>query len=259
MSAEVKPKITFREIVKTISTIISWTVFILLLIIAALLLYYFIATKIYAVKGSKYEPKFSLYTIISPSMTPNINVYDVVVDVKVDDPSDIEIGDVITFYSDEPQVNGGTITHRVISVIKDEQGNYSYQTKGDKNLIEDNGVVPFNKIVGKVALKIPQLGRVQFFLASSMGWLSIIFLIALYIIYNSLKKIYILNHPPKEKDKNSKFKEILYMPIFKKKVKLLPYHPTEENISDEYKEEIKEKPKSIFDEDNLDYDLPKLK
>ena len=49
------------------------------------------------------------------------------------------------------------------------------------------------------------------------------------------------------------------MPIFKKKVKLLPYHPTEANISDEYKEEIKEKPKSIFDEDNLDYDLPKLK
>ena len=67
----------FGQIIYLLSTIISWTIFALLVICAILLVYYFIATKIYAKKGSGYEPKFSLYTIISPSMVPNIKVYDV--------------------------------------------------------------------------------------------------------------------------------------------------------------------------------------
>ena len=104
MNTDTKSKISFREIMKTISTIISWTIFSLLVICAAFLLYYFVATKVFIHFGSKYEPKFSLYTIISPSMVPNINVYDVVIDLRVDEPEDIEIGDVITFYSDSPEL-----------------------------------------------------------------------------------------------------------------------------------------------------------
>lgn len=82
MDSKVKKKTSLTEIFKFISTIVSWTVFVLLLICAAFLIYYFIAVKVYVAKGSGYEPKFSLYTIITPSMTPNINVYDVVVACK---------------------------------------------------------------------------------------------------------------------------------------------------------------------------------
>lgn len=290
METEVKSNITFREILKLISTIISWTVFVLLLIIAALLLYYFVATRIYASKGNGYEPKFALYTIISGSMTPNINVYDVVVDVRVDNPEDIEIGDVITFYSDEPQVGGGTITHRVISIFKDENGGYSYQTKGDHNLVEDDSLVPYNKIVGKVALKIPQLGRVQFFLASSMGWLTIIFVIALMIIFNSFRKLYKLKqaekgYVKKEPKYFKKLREFLNRPIFgTKKVtpKLLTYTPApagasinnpSPSINVPTSDQSEESPKPLFeestqklskvffanDEDFDTEDLPKLK
>ena len=290
METGIKRNITFREILKLISTIISWTIFVLLLIVAALLLYYFIATRIYASKGNGYEPKFALYTIISGSMTPNINVYDVVVDVKVNNPADIEIGDVITFYSDEPQVGGGTITHRVISIVKDENGAYSYQTKGDHNLIEDDSLVPFNKIVGKVALKIPQLGRVQFFLASSMGWLTIIFVIALMIIFNSFRKLYKLKqaekgYVKKEPKYFKKIREFLNRPIFgTKKVapKLLTYtkaiagpsinnqnlvidmansHQLEEPLKPIFEESTQKLSKVLFDNDeNIDKeDLPRLK
>ena len=291
METEVKSSTTFRDILKLISTIISWTVFVLLLIVAALLLYYFVATRIYASKGSGYEPKFGLYTIISGSMTPNINVYDVVVDVRVDNPEDIEIGDVITFYSDDPQVGGGTITHRVISIVKAENGEYSYQTKGDFNLIEDENLVAFDDIVGKVALKIPQLGRVQFFLASSMGWLTIIMLIVLLIIFNSFKKLYKLKQEEKGYIKKEpkyfvKIREFLNRPIFgTKKVepKLLTYTPApagvsvstktnidasalfanvqEESSTPIFKEETHELSKALFEsDDDFDLnDLPKLK
>lgn len=187
--AEVRKSTKFGDIIHLVSTIISWTIFVLLILCAIFLTYYFFATKVYMAKGSGYEPKVSLYTIVSPSMTPNIKVYDVVVDTKVDHPEDIKTGDVITFNSDNPELRGSTITHRVIAIQKDIDGKYYYQTKGDANLAEDSSLVPFSQVVGRVALKIPQLGRVQFFLASSFGWLLVVVIPALYIIIKDILKL----------------------------------------------------------------------
>ena len=177
---------SIREAIKTVSTIISWTIFTLLVICVIFLSYCFISTQIYATKGEKYEPKISLYTIVSPSMTPNINVYDVIVNLKVDKPEDIKINDVITFISTNPETEGMTITHRVISIIKDKEGKYNYQTKGDYALVEDAGTVSFSNIIGRVAFRIPKLGRIQFFLAEKMHWLLIILIPALYIIVRGI-------------------------------------------------------------------------
>lgn len=219
MDNEVKNKLSLKEIFKLISTIISWTVFVLLLICAAFLLYYFIATKVYVAKGTGYEPKFSLYTIVSPSMVPNINVYDVVIDVKLEKPEDVKINDVITFNSSIPGVEGGTITHRVIAISKDKEGNYYYKTKGDNNLVDDGVDVSFNSIVGKVALRIPGLGKVQSFMASSMGWLMFILVPALYIIIKDILRI--IKNKNEEKQEKLKIKNIL----FNSEKKLLPYTP----------------------------------
>ena len=206
MKAEAKKKVDFKEIFTFISTIMSWTIFALLIICAIFLVYYFIAMKVYVAKGSGHEPKFSLYTIISPSMVPNINVYDVVVDVKVNKPEDVKINDVITFNSSIPGVSGGTITHRVIAINKDSSGNYYYQTKGDNNLVEDGVNVTFDNIVGKVALKIPGLGRLQSFMATSAGWLMIVLIPALYIIIKDIFKIIKNNGNSQDKPNISKKK-----------------------------------------------------
>lgn len=256
MNIDAKQKNIFREILKNISTVISWTIFVLLLICAAFLLYYFIATRIYAASGSKNEPKFSLYTIISGSMTPNINVYDVVIDVRVDNPEEIEIGDVITFYSDLPAAKGRPITHRVISIIKDKDGNYSYQTKGDFNPIEDEGTVPFEKVVGKVALKIPQLGRVQTFLASSMGWLCLILIPALYILLKALLRFI----------KNKKYPELVtstneIISNVPEKVKNIEKKTVIQDNTLSFPNIGLKQEKNTFinDDDNEELNLPKLK
>ena len=68
----------FKQICKSIAMILSWTIFAILIIIIGFLVYYLVCTNIYATKGEKFEPKFSLYTIVSPSMEPNIKVYDVI-------------------------------------------------------------------------------------------------------------------------------------------------------------------------------------
>jgi len=180
---------SFSQALKFISGIISWVILVVLVIIASFLLYYFVSMRVYAQKGEDYKPAFSLYTILTGSMIPNINVYDVVVDVNVKNPADIHEGDVITFVSTATLTQGMTITHRVISVIHDENG-YSYVTKGDANLSPDGAAVPYENVLGKVILHIPQLGRLQSFLATRGGWLIVVVIPALCVIISDILKLF---------------------------------------------------------------------
>lgn len=209
-----------KQIFKTIATIVSWTLFFLLLLIIAFLAYYLICTNIYAKKGEKYEPKFSLYTIVSPSMEPNIKVYDVVVNTRIDDASTIKVGDVITFVSTSTISNGMTVTHRVTAIKKTDEG-LEFSTKGDNNLAADTDTAKERNLLGKVILKIPQLGRLQFFLSSNGGWLLVVIFPALYIIVSDIFKIIKLKRARKgideaEKKEDEKEKEQLELETFRK-------------------------------------------
>ncbi|MCM1053707.1 MAG: signal peptidase I [Ruminococcus sp.] len=181
--------ISISSIFKIIGKIISWALFAVLLVAAAFLLYYYVATKNYALKGPGHEPKFSIYTIISGSMEPNIHVYDAVINIKADTPSDIKVGDVITFISTSVLTPGTTITHRVIGITRDDDGSVCYQTKGDWNKVPDQACAKFHNIIGKVVLTIPQLGRVQLFLAKQGGWIICILIPALIIIVRDVLRI----------------------------------------------------------------------
>ena len=128
-----------KNILNYIASIISWTVFTVLMICLVFLVYYFISLKIYEHKGNKYKPFFSLYVIVSPSMTPNINVYDVIINTNIDSQEDINIGDVITFKSESKECYGTTVTHRVIA-MENQNGTIKYQTKGDANLVPDSAL-----------------------------------------------------------------------------------------------------------------------
>ena len=174
--------------IKFVSGILSWVILVILVIIAMFLLYYFVAAKIYAQKGEQYKPAFALYTILSPSMVPNIKVYDVIVDVNVKSPTDIKEGDIITFISTSSMTKGMTITHRVVKV-NEENGEFSYVTKGDANLSPAPSAAPYNSVQGKVLFHIPQLGRVQEFLGTQGGWLLVVVLPALYVIISDIFKI----------------------------------------------------------------------
>ena len=56
---------SIKHKVKFLTTVLSWTLFVLLIFVAIILVYYFITTKIYAKKDANYRPAFGLYTIIS--------------------------------------------------------------------------------------------------------------------------------------------------------------------------------------------------
>lgn len=160
----------------------------IIVLIGGFLIYYFITISIYEKKGEDYKPPITLYNIISRSMVPNLEVYDVVVDKKVESINDIKKNDVVTFVSKSPDNYNYVITHRVID-IKDTEYGKALTTKGDNNKIIDEAPVYEDQILGKMLFKIPKLGKLQIFLGYQGGWLFIVLIPALGVVVYDVVKI----------------------------------------------------------------------
>ena len=168
-------------------------------LIVGILIYYIISVQIHA-DDKDYKPGISIYTIVSPSMTPEIKVYDVVVNVRVTNPEKIEIGDIITFKSQAATSEGMTITHRVIAREKLPDGTYEYMTQGDANPEPDSSYVTFDNVIGEKILIIPGLGKVQFLIANKKSWLFLLLIpISIYLIKEIYKLIDLLGLKKKVK------------------------------------------------------------
>lgn len=177
-----------NPVIKIITKTISWVILAILVLFAGLLIYNIVSSKIYEIRGQKYEPEISLYTIISPSMEPNINVYDVVITKKVRDFSTIKEGDVITFISSSSLGEGLTVTHRVKSIIKTEN-DIKFRTQGDNNPIPDSALASSSNVLGKVIFKIPWIGHIQFLLQSKGGWLFALLIPAMIVVVYDIVKV----------------------------------------------------------------------
>ncbi len=166
--------------------VLSYLCLIVLFLIAIFLIIYILSSQVARSKGE--YPYFNLYTIVSPSMEPNIKVYDVILVKRVKNESDLKIGDVITFHTNVYNTGGYTVTHRIYDIIKAEDGT-KYITKGDNNQRPDDGEISFKDIVGKEQFKIAGLGRIQFFVSSKLGWLFVILIPAMGIILTDIIKL----------------------------------------------------------------------
>ena len=201
-----KNKLFNNPILKMIAKILSWVLLVLLVLVAGLLIYNIVSSKIYEIRGQKYEPEIALYTIISPSMEPNINVYDVVVTKKVKDFSTIKEGDVITFISTSTLGEGLTITHRVKDVVKTDD-DIKFRTQGDNNQIPDSSLASSKNVLGKVLFKVPWVGHIQFFLQSKGGWLFALLIPAMIIVCYDIYKVIRLSNVKQKVNESIKEKE----------------------------------------------------
>ncbi len=114
-----------------------------------------------------------IYHVISGSMEPAIPTGSVVY-VKEIEASDLQKDDVIAYYSSDE--NGAIITHRVVQnrVVSGE-----FITKGDANEKEDLTPVTYDRLIGKVVLSIPFLGRVLTMISGTSGKIFVACLIVL--------------------------------------------------------------------------------
>lgn len=182
-----------------------YSVFLIMILVFLVIIINFIDQKNNLKKGIQKPALVSAYTIVSPSMVPNINVLDVIITTRVSDPSKIKVGDVITFNSTDYRSSGVTVTHRVKKVEKTSDGKYLFTTKGDANNTEDATRQPFSSIYGKVLLRLPKLGYIQYILSTVLGWLLLIIVPTVLIIgADIIKIIKTIKDDPNLKDKNKK-------------------------------------------------------
>ena len=173
-------------IFKTILDFFSYLLLSVLIFLSAFFGFY-IVENAYA-NITKTKPLISLYVIVSPSMVPTINVHDMIVDFGVNKEDEVKENDIVTFYSNVIDTGGYTITHRVnkINVYNDET---RYVTKGDNNKSVDVGFTTIDRIVGKVFLIIPNIGKFQEFISSKWGWLIIVIVPSVAILIADIIKL----------------------------------------------------------------------
>ncbi len=182
-----------KKIISKVLKVLLYIAISFVCLLALVLLYYVINSQVHA-NDENYRPTVSIYTIVSPSMTPVINVYDVVVNVKADTPKDIEVGDIITYKSQAANSEGMTITHRVIAIDQLPDGTYEYLTQGDNNSEPDSLYVTFDNVIGKEIMIIPGLGRLQFLIANHKWWLILLIIpIGIYLVREIFKLIDLFN------------------------------------------------------------------
>lgn len=159
---------------------------------------------------------FRNYAVVSNSMEPEINVNDVVVVRKVD-LSELEPGDIISFYAYLPTINeddqGNTIylrsvvTHYLGEISSDGEGTI-YKTYGINNNPDlsydswkdssgQSSEIRDEDIIGRVLFKIPWIGTVSMFVRALFTSPIMIFLVALNIAI-IVVFIKVLKHKPKE-------------------------------------------------------------
>ncbi|ASJ02110.1 S26 family signal peptidase [Thermococcus profundus] len=101
---------------------------------------------------------FQYVVILTDSMKPTINPGDLVVTRPVS-PDELHVGDIILY---RVTVGDSTyrITHRIVDVRTDEDGNLYYVTRGDNRKYADPWRVYPDQVVGRVVLRIPGVGNV---------------------------------------------------------------------------------------------------
>ncbi len=100
---------------------------------------------------------YATYLVLSDSMQPAIPSGSVVI-VRPADPETLKVGDVISYTSNIAPYP--TLTHRIVSVTRGDDGKIAFKTKGDFNLVEDSWEVHYANQAGLVAFSVPMLGYV---------------------------------------------------------------------------------------------------
>lgn len=91
----------------------------------------------------------SIIKVVSGSMEPSIHDGDYII-IKKAAGSELEVGDIICFYSSDDDIYGMLNTHRIVKRIDDG----SFVTKGDANNTEDSSAVTADNIIGKYDGKV---------------------------------------------------------------------------------------------------------
>lgn len=131
---------------------------------------------------------YTVFRITTGSMKPAYDT-DTLILVKKTDPSEIQVGDVISFYSADPALDGAVNTHRVTETEQDGT-KWRYTTKGDANNVPDQYGTDSDALIGKVVASSLLLGKLARLVSNPLVFIPVILIpLALILINNLVRTI----------------------------------------------------------------------
>lgn len=129
-----------------------------------------------------------VFTVVTGSMIPVYNIGDILI-VKDVEAKDIKVDDDVVYKGEKGSFKNKTVTHRVLSIEKKDDGNYKIITKGVANRAQDPEINQ-TQILGKVVGKIPIVNWILRIIFNIYTWAIIP---AIILIKKNIQKIKNMN------------------------------------------------------------------
>lgn len=111
---------------------------------------------------------YRMFTVVTRSMEPIYTVGDVLLAKDVP-PSEIKVGDAISYRGTTGDVKGKIITHEVVGIEQDSNGDYLFRAKGKENVIEDPTIYE-DQLYGIIVHKIKILSFIYRIVSTQLGF-----------------------------------------------------------------------------------------
>ena len=142
---------------------------------------------------------YSVFRVMTGSMEPAIETDSLIV-VKSVEASEIKIGDVISFFSQDPAHGGAVNTHRVTAIEQNGE-EWNFVTKGDANQLEDKYVTSSKDLIGKVVYVSHVRGIIVHLLSNPLIFIPVIVLpMFVILVYNLACTIRVTRNIVKEEE-----------------------------------------------------------
>lgn len=159
--------IQIKQIGKKIANVLSIAIVVVEVIVIAML----ILTKINGDVPSIFG--YSFYVIVSPSMSPELEVGDMIIS-KQFDGGDLEVGEVVEYLGKSGDMAGKVITHKIVK-ITGEGADRVIVTKGTANNTEDAPISPAD-IIAVMKYKTFLIDKIYSVLCTTAGFICLVLL-----------------------------------------------------------------------------------
>ena len=145
---------------------------------------------------------YTVLRVVTGSMAPTLET-DTLIVVRKTESAEVKEGDIISFYSSDPAVEGAVNTHRVLS-IREEDGIYYYTTKGDANNVADSYEASSVYLIGTVCFSSYVMGKLARLLANPFIFIPVILIpLAVILICDIARTVKIARRIAKEEEEEA--------------------------------------------------------
>lgn len=133
-----------------------------------------------------------MFSVATGSMVPVYDIGDILIAREVE-PEKIEVGDDLVYIGKKGTFKDKVVTHRVISIESQEDGNYKIVTKGIANNAADPEIDQ-TQIYGKIIYKVHSLSFLGKMVRNVYSIYIIIFICIGMFVYKNIKNIMSINN-----------------------------------------------------------------